>query len=101
MYLLGTLLDGMRCLIVLDDILSEEEWHVIVTPFGGMRNSTKIIATTREWSIAMRSGDSRSRHRLEPLEKEDGLDLFTRKVIKYYDAPFVSFDIYTKAPLGS
>jgi predicted AAA+ superfamily ATPase len=106
---LDTLLNGMRCLIVLDDVLFVKEWLVISRPFCRGRNSNKIVATTRDEGIAYACSDITGRsmydtmqlqktvYELKPLGYEDALDLFRRKVIKKHnDTPSVSSDIYTK-----
>nr|TKW01380.1 hypothetical protein SEVIR_8G176301v2 [Setaria viridis] len=86
---LKRLLEKKSCLIVLDDLLSIEEWDHIIQGFSWMEKTTQIIVTTREESIAKHcSGKYGIVHNLEILKEEDALNLFSLKVFGK-DADFV------------
>ncbi|RLM86119.1 hypothetical protein C2845_PM04G05530 [Panicum miliaceum] len=50
---MAKLLEGKRCLIVLDDLSSIEEWDQLLPKLSKMGNTSQIIVTTREENIAM------------------------------------------------
>uniref|UniRef100_A0ACD6AE83 Uncharacterized protein n=1 Tax=Avena sativa TaxID=4498 RepID=A0ACD6AE83_AVESA len=72
-------LDGMRCLIVLDNVLSFEECDVIMGALCRMWSSTKIVVTTRHEYIAKYFSGNTFIF-LNPLHPKDAHYLFTRKV---------------------
>nr|TKW11485.1 hypothetical protein SEVIR_6G236200v2 [Setaria viridis] len=76
------LLEGFKCLIVLDDLSSTTEWDMIVKSFPEMENTSRIIITTREENIAKYCSEKQENiYKLKILEDKDALDLFTRKEI--------------------
>lgn len=79
---LARLLQGKRCLIVLDDLSSTAEWDLIKQSFPKMENTSRVIVTTREEKIAKHCSVKRENiYKLKILEDKDALDLFTRKVV--------------------
>ncbi|XBJ13701.1 hypothetical protein VPH35_005830 [Triticum aestivum] len=78
-----SLLEGKRCLIVLDDVSSTAEWNMIVPNFHGMEHTSRIVVTTREENIAkLCSQRQENIYMLKDLEHKDARDLFTKKVFK-------------------
>jgi hypothetical protein len=90
---LAKLLEGKRCLIVLDDLSSIEEWDQLLPKLSKMGNTSQIIVTTREENIAMHcSRKPENIHKLKVLEYKDAFDLFTKKVLmQYIFCPLISF----------
>uniref|UniRef100_K3YFW4 NB-ARC domain-containing protein n=1 Tax=Setaria italica TaxID=4555 RepID=K3YFW4_SETIT len=77
------LLEGFKCLIVLDDLSSTTEWDMVVQSFPKMENTSRIIITTREENIAKYCSEKQENiYKLKILGDKDALDLFTRKVFK-------------------
>uniref|UniRef100_A0A0E0NEU7 Uncharacterized protein n=1 Tax=Oryza rufipogon TaxID=4529 RepID=A0A0E0NEU7_ORYRU len=71
-----------RCLLVLDDVLSIEEWSLI-QPHLPNETNTKIIVTTREASIAEHcSVTYKNIYKLEGLKEDAALALFKNKYLK-------------------
>ncbi|WVZ91896.1 hypothetical protein U9M48_038009 [Paspalum notatum var. saurae] len=80
---LASHLEGKRCLIVLDDLSSTTEWEQIWHSFPKWDNTSRIIVTTREQSIAKHCSKNQDNiYKLEVLKDKDALDLFTKKVFK-------------------
>lgn len=80
---LARLLERKKCLIVLDDLSSIEEWDNIFGSFPKLDGSCRIIVTTREESIAKHCSEKQENiYKLKVLDCKDAQDLFTRKV--YY-----------------
>ncbi|KAJ1255250.1 hypothetical protein BS78_K271900 [Paspalum vaginatum] len=80
---LASHLEGKRCLIVLDDLSSTAEWEQIRHSFLKLDNTSRIIVTTREQSIAKHCSKNQDNiYKLEVLKDKDALDLFTKKVFK-------------------
>ncbi|CAL5004985.1 unnamed protein product [Urochloa decumbens] len=78
---LARLLEGKKCLIVFDDLSCTAEWDIIVQSFPKLDNTSRIIITTREESIAKHCSKKQENiYRLKVLDHSDALDLFTRKV---------------------
>nr|UBY07514.1 NBS-LRR disease resistance protein [Dasypyrum villosum] len=77
---LTRLLEGKRCLIVLDDLSSTVEWNMIIPIFHGMEKTSRIIVTTREKNIADVCSEKKENiYMLKDLEYKDAHDLFTKK----------------------
>uniref|UniRef100_A0A8R7NWI7 Disease resistance protein RPM1 n=1 Tax=Triticum urartu TaxID=4572 RepID=A0A8R7NWI7_TRIUA len=75
--------EGKRCLIVLDDVSSTEEWNMIVPHFHGIEHTSRIMVTTREENIAkLCSRRQENIYMLKDLAHKDARDLFTKKVFK-------------------
>ncbi|CAL5013825.1 unnamed protein product [Urochloa decumbens] len=80
---LARLLEGKKCLIVFDDLSCTAEWDIVVQSFPKLDNTSRIIITTREESIAKHCSKKQENiYRLKVLDHSDALDLFTRKVFK-------------------
>ncbi|RCV32086.1 hypothetical protein SETIT_6G229700v2 [Setaria italica] len=80
---LARLLEGKKCLIVLDDLSSIAEWDNILGSFPKLDSSFRILVTTREESIAKYCSEKLENiYKLKVLEYKDAQDLFTRKVFK-------------------
>ncbi|RCV32078.1 hypothetical protein SETIT_6G229100v2 [Setaria italica] len=79
---LSRLLEGKRCLIVLDDLSSTVEWDLIIQSFPTLEGMSQIIVTTREENIAKHCSNRQENIMLKVLEDNDALDLFTKKVFK-------------------
>jgi replication-associated recombination protein RarA len=87
---LHKILQGKRCLIILDDLSSIKEWDMIIQSLPKMKKGSWIVITTREENIAKHcSSRQGSIYKLEVLEKKDALDLFTKKVSMQNLVPFV------------
>ncbi|XBI33308.1 hypothetical protein VPH35_056652 [Triticum aestivum] len=75
-------LEERRCLLVLDDLWSIEEWNAIKQYLPETAASC-IIVTTREENIAKHcSKDERNIYKLNHLDHVDACTLFTKKVFK-------------------
>ncbi|KAL6845247.1 hypothetical protein ACP4OV_024742 [Aristida adscensionis] len=73
-------LDGLRFLLVLDDVWDVGLWDVIklVLPQNG--RGSRVLVTTRNAVVAESVGDARSHvHRLQPLTFQDSYDLFCKR----------------------
>ncbi|VAI63946.1 unnamed protein product [Triticum turgidum subsp. durum] len=83
---LAILVDKKRCLIVLDDVSSTAEWDQLIQPviFQEMGNTSRIIVTTREKSIALHCSEKKQEniYKLEDLAYEYARELFTKKVFR-------------------
>ncbi|CAO2184482.1 unnamed protein product [Urochloa humidicola] len=80
---LARLIEGKKCLIVLDDFSSTAEWDNIIGSFPKLNSSSQIVITTREESIAKHCSEKQENiYKLKVLEDKDALYLFTRKVFK-------------------
>ncbi|KAG2565686.1 hypothetical protein PVAP13_7NG131736 [Panicum virgatum] len=85
---LSQLLEKQKCLIVLDDLSSNQEWDSIKDYLAKAR---RVILTTREKTVAKHcSGDDGNMHCLNGLEDDAAFELFKKKVFK--DAR--SFDLH-------
>ncbi|KAJ1274776.1 hypothetical protein BS78_05G087400 [Paspalum vaginatum] len=74
------LLETEKCLIVLDDLLSTDEWDSIKKI---LVKSKRIIVTTREKAVAKYcSNDEQNMYNLTGLKLDDALDLLQKKVYK-------------------
>ena len=77
---------GKRCLIVLDDLSSTAEWDLIIQSLPKLENASRIVVTTREETIAKHcSTNHECIYRLNILNHMDALDLFTKKVLIWYN----------------
>ncbi|CAL5013823.1 unnamed protein product [Urochloa decumbens] len=80
---LARLIEGKKCLIVLDDFSSTAEWDNIIGSFPKLDSSSQIVITTRDESIAKHCSEKQQNiYKLEVLKDNDALYLFTRKVFK-------------------
>uniref|UniRef100_I1P0D3 NB-ARC domain-containing protein n=1 Tax=Oryza glaberrima TaxID=4538 RepID=I1P0D3_ORYGL len=88
-----------RCLLVLDDVLSIEEWSLI-QPHLPNETNTKIIVTTREASIAEHcSVTYKNIYKLEGLKEDAALALFKNKVFVDSSNTDLDLDMSTQAKL--
>ncbi|KAE8772211.1 Disease resistance protein RPM1 [Hordeum vulgare] len=77
------LLKEKRCLIFFDDLSSTADWDMICASLPQMENASRIIVTTREENIANYCSKKQENVcKLEILNKEHALGLFTKKVFK-------------------
>ena len=77
---LSQLLEKQKCLIVLDDLSSNQEWDSIKDYLAKAR---RVILTTREKTVAKHcSGDDRNMHCLNGLEYDAAFELFKKKVLQ-------------------
>ncbi|CAM0947956.1 unnamed protein product [Alopecurus aequalis] len=73
-------LNAMRCMIVLDGVLSIEEWKLI-KPHLLRTNARRIIVTTREASVAEHCSTTyKNIYKLQALDDAASLELFKSKV---------------------
>ncbi|KAM0876704.1 hypothetical protein ACQ4PT_036004 [Festuca glaucescens] len=77
-------LEEKRCLIVVDDVSSREEWELILRCLGGAKSTgSRVIVTTRREDVArVCAGDT---YELKPLEDEEARKLLCQKVYKNAD----------------
>ncbi|BAS78654.1 Os02g0476400 [Oryza sativa Japonica Group] len=88
-----------RCPLVLDDVLSIEEWSLI-QPHLPNETNTKIIVTTREASIAEHcSVTYKNIYKLEGLKEDAALALFKNKVFVDSSNTDLDLDMSTQAKL--
>ncbi|CAM0913290.1 unnamed protein product [Alopecurus aequalis] len=74
-------LNGMRCIIVLDGVLSTEEWKLI-KPYLFATNASLIIVTTTEASVAEHCSTAyKNIYKLQALDEAAALELFKSKVL--------------------
>ncbi|XP_047096024.1 disease resistance protein PIK6-NP-like [Lolium rigidum] len=74
-------LPGKKYLIVLDDLSSNAEWDTIIPHFPATETSSRIIVTTRVQDIATHCSKKHEKnYRLQSLEDNNALDLFTKKI---------------------
>ncbi|EEE56988.1 hypothetical protein OsJ_06728 [Oryza sativa Japonica Group] len=84
-----------RCLLVLDDVSSIEEWSLI-KPHLPSETNTKIIVTTREASIAEHcSMTCKNIYKLEGLKEDAALALFKNKafLLVFVDGSNIDLDL--------
>jgi len=83
---LARLLEGNKCLIVLDDVSSRAEWDHIIQSFPKLDRSCCILVTTREESIEEHCSKKQENiYKLNVLKYKDAQDLFARKVLLHYN----------------
>jgi hypothetical protein len=74
-------LQGKKYLIVLDDLVSNEEWDTMLPYFPANKISCRIIVTTRVKDIAVHCSQKHENvYGLHVLEDKDAHDLFIEKV---------------------
>lgn len=74
-----------RCLVVVDDVSSHEEWELIsrCLPANGPTGSRVVVTTRRDDVARQCAGDVRENvYELKPLEGEEARKLFCQKVYK-------------------
>ncbi|KAG8070686.1 hypothetical protein GUJ93_ZPchr0006g46421 [Zizania palustris] len=87
------------CLIVLDDIVSIEEWNLI-RPHLPQDTRTHIIVITREAGVAEYCSTAhRNIYKLEYLEDNEALELFKNKVFLDSSVIDLNADLTTQAKL--
>ena len=90
---LARVLERKKCLIVLDDVSSREEWEHIIRSFPKLDSSCRILVTTREESIEEHCSKKQENiYKLNVLKYKDAQDLFTRKVLLRYN-PTICVDL--------
>uniref|UniRef100_A0A0E0JZT4 NB-ARC domain-containing protein n=1 Tax=Oryza punctata TaxID=4537 RepID=A0A0E0JZT4_ORYPU len=88
-----------RCFIILDDVLSIEEWNMIQPHLPGERN-THIIAITNDASIAEHCSTTyKYIYKLESLKDNAALALFKNKVFMDSSNVELHLDMETQAKL--
>jgi hypothetical protein len=79
---LARILERKRCLVVLDDVSSTVEWDMIIPFFHEMKNSSRIVVTTRGEHIAKHCSEQKENiYKLKGLEYKDAFNLFAKKVL--------------------
>ncbi len=74
-------LKGKKYLIVLDDLLSSDEWDLIKRYLPINNNGSRIILTTRSQVVALHCSQKEMyMHNIEGLTDEDALELFSTTV---------------------
>lgn len=85
---LAILVEKKTCLIVLDDVSSTVEWDQLMQldSFLMMENSSQIIVTTREKSIALHCSEKKQEntYKLEDLAYKYAHEIFIKKVVAKY-----------------
>lgn len=67
-----------KCLVVVDDVSSPEEWQHIWQCLAAMGEDGRIVVTTRQEDVARRCGGE---YELKPLARKESLKLLCHKVI--------------------
>uniref|UniRef100_M8BY30 Disease resistance protein RPM1 n=1 Tax=Aegilops tauschii TaxID=37682 RepID=M8BY30_AEGTA len=84
--LLGVRREAKRCLVVVDDVSSPEEWDLIwrcLAANGTAGTGSRVIVTTRRNDVALRcAGDVKGVYELKPLDDKEGRKLLYQKVYK-------------------
>ncbi|KAA8548837.1 hypothetical protein F0562_000521 [Nyssa sinensis] len=73
-----------KCLIVLDDVWSEEAWNSLRSAFSNTQTATKILITSRNKSVGSYV-DPRGMHELRFLNSEESWELFHNKAFRGND----------------
>lgn len=75
-------LEGIRFLLVLDDLWNENisEWHVLRSPFSVGLHGSKILVTTRN-SVVSSTVATIDPHYLQPLSDEDYWELIAQRTL--------------------
>lgn len=68
-----------KCLVVVDDVSSPEEWQHIWQCLVAMGEDGRIVVTTRQEDVARRCGGE---YELKPLARKESLKLLCHKVYK-------------------
>jgi hypothetical protein len=77
-------LNGIGCIIVLDGVLSTEEWKSI-EPYLLAKNARRIIVTTTEASVAEHCSTAHKNiYKLQALHDAAALELFKSKVLPWH-----------------
>nr|UBY07315.1 NBS-LRR disease resistance protein [Dasypyrum villosum] len=79
-------LEAKRCLVVVDDVASPEEWDLIsrcLAANGTAGTGSRVIVTTRRNDVALRcAGDVKGVYELKPLDDKEARKLLYQKVYK-------------------
>lgn len=73
-----------RCLVVVDDVSSQEEWELISRCLGANgAGSSRVVVTTRREDVAQLCAGKVYKYELKPLKPDEARKLFFRKVYKH------------------
>ncbi|KAM0877813.1 hypothetical protein ACQ4PT_035270 [Festuca glaucescens] len=78
-------LENKRYMIVLDDLLTKEEWDLVWPKLFNLKNAkgSRVIVTTRREDVARHcAGKAGHVYDLKPLEETEAMDLLCKKVYK-------------------
>lgn len=77
----GTFLKEHRCLVVVDDLHSDEEWDLIRPALAPKNSQSIVIVITNDASMAMRCADSEKLVlNVTCLERDAAIDVFKKEV---------------------
>ncbi|KAK1632390.1 hypothetical protein QYE76_006705 [Lolium multiflorum] len=72
-----------RCLVVVDDVSSQEEWELISSCLGGKgAGSSRLVVTTRREDVALLCAGEKYKYKLKPLKLDEARKLLRQKVYK-------------------
>jgi hypothetical protein len=70
-----------RCLVVVDDVSSQEEWELISSCLGGKgAGSSRLVVTTRREDVALLCAGEKYKYKLKPLKLDEARKLLRQKV---------------------
>ncbi|KAI3463880.1 hypothetical protein Pfo_020543 [Paulownia fortunei] len=80
-------LSGRRYLIVLDDVWNIKSWDDTKMYFPDNKNGSRVMVTTREFTVANYAGSNSSHHQMHLLNKAESWNLLHKKVFSEKTCP--------------
>ncbi|XP_058112884.1 disease resistance protein RPM1-like isoform X2 [Magnolia sinica] len=80
-------LKSKKCLIVLDDIWSMNDWNELSVIFPDYRCGSRVLVTTRDSDVAFAAGEGSRVCQLQPLHPEEAWQLFCKKAFRNKPCP--------------
>ncbi|XP_058112998.1 disease resistance protein RPP8-like [Magnolia sinica] len=80
-------LEGMRYMVVIDDIWSREAWDGLVTAFPDCENGSRVLLTTRNEEVAKYADTQSTPHKLHILNENESWTLFCKKALLENPSP--------------
>ncbi|XP_058112890.1 disease resistance protein RPM1-like [Magnolia sinica] len=80
-------LKSKKCLIVLDDIWSMNDWNELSVIFPDYRCGSRLVVTTRDSDVAFAAGEGSRVCHLQPLHPKEAWQLFCKKAFRNKPCP--------------
>ncbi|KAL6292333.1 hypothetical protein ACE6H2_000475 [Prunus campanulata] len=78
---LFSVLQKMKCLVILDDIWRIETWNLLKAAFPNVETESTILLTTRNQAVATLPNRNAFLHKLQPLNENESWKLLEKKAI--------------------